>query len=1021
MAEILIEFAPKGDQDVLNAIKQVTRHVGDLKKIAKAPIDLNIVKNAMRPEDFNRLKAVIDRAKESTRDLGKEAMKAAKEQERLAASLNKMNSSRAGAGPIGGGAGNSMLTPANFSPAAVDGVQKNLKNLNGELDKTKTKAKAAGEGLGFVGRIIAAMAIRSFIHEVYDMANAFTAFQNKIKTVLKDQEDLGFVTKDLISIAQRSRSSLEAVGTMYARTSRAVQALGKSQFDTMKFTETLSKATAVGGSTSVEAGNAMIQLSQGMSSGTLKGDELRSVLEQLPIVAQLIADKMGVTVGSLRKLGSEGKLTTDVVFSAILDATGKIDAQFARMKPTMEQIVGVIKDKFMVAIGQSSGLLDKLSSALSYLSDNFDVAFKAAEALAGILAVLGAAKILSMVASIGLGFGGVAAAIGVATIAFVAFSDRIAASDDGVLKLSGASNAFWKTFTQDANDAKKVLEDFIGLFTGMPVKLGFSWDKMMDRLAMMTDMLRVMVNPELLIGGLLGDKESIKQAQRTQINLRRERAQAAGDVRTANGVKFEETNRKFNAFMKGNMASGEVPPTAAKKSGAKESGKTFDELIREATAQEGYSRLDDVEEKIRERLHKMTESLKPSIKRALDDIGGKGQIAAMEKEFTKEHSKESYLMNPEKEARDRKALNDKITGVKSGNKALLDEAAKLEEIVRIEMTRDHYRKLRLEEEKEAEKLLDKRLADMLKEEALIKKIGEEYTEARGDRRVSKEEGLQSTANSLDPNSGIRAEILKLQDFQKFAQDNHLANWAKVAKERIDDLRLSMQLGGDHFKTFRDQMNSIFGPGGTLVTGFADAAANAIVMSSSLKELKRSIVDVLNSVQKQAISSLIQLPLNAAMGALSGSAMSGSPDSSSLAGGGFRQVGASEASSWGLKSLDSGGYTGDMGTKETAGIVHGQEFVLNAEATRRMGKQNLDVINKGGSIASSKASEPKVVINNYAGVQVETNTLTPGQVDIMITRALQEKTGNIVAAHINDPNSKVSKSISKNVDSSRRRV
>ncbi len=121
-AEILISFQPKGDEDVLAAIKTVTRHVGDLKKIAKAPIDLSIVKSAMRPEDFNRLKAVIDRAKEATRDLGKEAIKAAKEQERLAASLNKMNSSKSG--PIGGSVGNSMLTPANFSAGAVDGVQK---------------------------------------------------------------------------------------------------------------------------------------------------------------------------------------------------------------------------------------------------------------------------------------------------------------------------------------------------------------------------------------------------------------------------------------------------------------------------------------------------------------------------------------------------------------------------------------------------------------------------------------------------------------------------------------------------------------------------------------------------------------------------------------------------------------------------------------------------------------------------------------------------------------------------------
>ncbi len=145
------------------------------------------------------------------------------------------------------------------------------------------------------------------------------------------------------------------------------------------------------------------------------------------------------------------------------------------------------------------------------------------------------------------------------------------------------------------------------------------------------------------------------------------------------------------------------------------------------------------------------------------------------------------------------------------------------------------------------------------------------------------------------------------------------------------------------------------------------------------------------------------------------------DSSSLAGGGAQSVSASTASSWGLKSLDSGGYTGDKGIKEPAGIVHGQEFVLNAAATRRMGKQNLDTINKGGTMASTGTSPVNVIVNNNAGVQVETNTLTPGQVEIMISKALHDKTGKIVAGHINDPNSMVSKSLSKNVDSSRRRV
>ncbi len=1028
-AGIIISFAPKGDDDVLDAIKKVTRHVDDLNKIAKTRIDLDMVKGSMLPEDFQRLKATVERAREATRDLGKEAAKTAKEAAKAAREADKMAASfakggrRGGAGPIGGVMDNSALTASSFSPAAVDGVQKKLKNLNGELDKTKTKAKAAGEGLGFVGRIIAAMAIRSFIHEIYGMANAFTAFENKIKTVLTNQADLAFVTKDLIAVAQRSRASLEGVATVYTRTSRAVVALGKSQFETMKFTETLSKAVAVGGSTTVEAQNAMIQLSQGMSSGTLKGDELRSVLEQLPIVAQLIADKMGVTVGALRKLGSEGKLTTDVVFGAIVGATGKIDAQFAKMKPTMEQIVGVIKDQFMVAIGQSSGLLDKLAQALNYVSKNFDVAFKAVEAFAGVIAVLGAGKVLSMISSIGLGWGGVAAAVGLATVAVVAFSDRVAASDDGVMKLSGASKAFWSAWVQDAKDAKSTLESFIELFTGLPVKLGFSWDQMLDRLAKLQDTLRLMLNPEMLAGALLGDKVALEYAHRSTTALKRARAEAIGEQKDANGVKYEETNTKFNAWMKGNMqapggAAGAAP--VVKKGGGKESGKTFDQLIKEAAFDERNSLWDETEEKIRGRLHDMMAKLKPSIQAALEDVEGK--VAGARKKFEMEYSKnfEAWQLDPAAEARARKSMESTISNIRSQNTEYKAQAEKLEMIVRQEETRAYYAKRKLEDEKEMEAFLDERI----KQQKELEDLSKSRIEEGGDHQLNRAEGFKGIASTLGQsgaNIGIQDQIRELEAFNKFAEHNKLADWAHLATKRIEELKASMRWENSHFMRFGEQMNSIFGPGGSLVTGFADAAANAIVMSSSLQDLKRSLVDVLNSVQKQALSSLIQLPLNIAMGALTNSAAGSASSSLTGEAGGIRSVGGAEASSWGLKNLDTGGYTGDKGIKEPAGIVHGQEFVLNAAATRRMGKQNLETINKGGTVSSTGAAPVQITVNNNAGVQIETNTLTPGQVEIMINKAMHDKTGKIVAGHINDPNSMVSKSISKNVDSSRRRV
>lgn len=1145
-AEILINFAPKGDEEVLTAIKKVSKHVGDLKRIAKTPIDLEIVKKAMRPEDFNRLKATIDNAKNATRDFAKEAAKAARDQERLAAVAERaaqrkaaaeerawqrftiaaekaaarqetiaarlaakvereaarkaaaeeraaeraakaaeraaeraaaataraarmspvmggITGSMAGGGgkgpllPLGAGPMNAPLDPRQFSKKAID-------DLNKSLGLTDKNARRAGEGLGFVGRIIAAMAIRSAVHEIYQMANAYTAFQNKIKTVLKDQQDLNFVSNELIGIAQRSRQSLEAVGTIYTRTSRAVELLGKSQYETMRFTETLSKAVAVGGSTSIEAKNAMIQLSQGMSSGTLKGDELRSVLEQLPIVAELIAKKMGVTVGQLRKLGSEGKLTTDVVFSAITDATKDIDAAFAKMKPTMEQIVDVIKDKFMVAIGESSVLMDFATKSLQLLSDNFDMAFKAAEAFSVILLSLGAANVFKMIAGFAATLGPVGlvvAGLAAAGSALYVFGDSIQVNAEKTKTLNNVLGDLWGSIKRGTVSAVEGMEetaklmgdgfeimgkaavDFGNKISNSAVALDDFQGKLHLRHAdqFKNDLKDITkeakeqktalqelnethdklpwrkLTKESLPKGAAGKHDFTalvpKTPQYTPEELERERAAYQAYLEDQ-----RNKNRKFNDFIKSQMPKDlnemiNLDPVKDKKAG-KESGKTLEEVIREATIQEGISRLGDLEEKIQKRLHTLVESLKPSVKAAIEDIGGAKAIEAEKKRLDKLYGQnyDKFTSSSSVEQTVDKKMRERIALVKAEGDALRDKAKRLEEIVRLEITREYEQKKYLELRKAIKKAAEE-------DEKVIKKREEHnksMLEEAADRQIASSDKFKGIATGLSPELAIRGQIQELEAFRSFAKKNEMADWARLATEEIESLHRELMFGLDPIKEYHAQMQAIFGPGGVLVKGFADAAANAIVMSSSLGDLRRALVDVLTSVQTQAISSLIQLPMNIAMGALTQSIV-GSPTTFD-AGGGARSVSASEAASWGFAS---GGYTGNMGVNEIAGVVHGQEFVLNADATRRMGRQNLEMINKGATPVSGTAAPVQVIVNNNAGVQVETNQLSPGQVEVMITKAIQSQTGRVIAGQINDPNSLVSRSMQKNISSDRRRV
>jgi lambda family phage tail tape measure protein len=747
------------------------------------------------------------------------------------------------------------------------------------------------------------------------------------------------------------------------------------------------------------------------------------VLEQLPIVAELIAKKLGVTTGALRKLGSEGKLSTDVVFSAIIEATADIDERFAKMKPTMESVIQVIKDKFMVAIGQSSGAIDLATRALQLLSDNFDMAFRAATALAGVMAAMATGK-FAMWAAAGLANPWVALAVAVAalTVAYTAFSDKIEISKDGTLKLNDVTNAWVSTFTKGIQEmlegvgklSTTLLAFIAGPFAVLTKPFKFSWDidTLVDRLAIATDVMRVLADPgRMALAAVRDNPEDREWSQRTQNALKRERALAKGAEKDAFWVKQNETEAKWNAMMRdANKVGAASAVTPVKKGGGKEHGKTFEELIKEALFDEQNSKWSETEEKIRDRLHNMMEKLKPSIKAALEGVEGK--VAAARRDFESEYAKnDGWGFNPAAEARARKTMESRIAGINSAHEAALKERDVLEDIVRQEATREFYAKQKLEDEKEMEAFLDERLKQMKEMEELEKR----NRDKRSDKAVALSGSMTGIASSLSPNVAIAQRIAELQKFQDFARQNNLAEWASRANDEIQSLQRTMLFGMDPLKEYGDQMKSIFGPGGTLVKGFADAAANAIVMSQSLGDLRKALVDVLNSVQKQAISSLIQLPLNIAMGALTNS-LTGGAGGSSL-GGGARSLSAAEASNI---QFSSGGYTGNMGTNEPAGIVHGQEFVLNADATRRMGKQNLDMINKGGTPTSASAVPANITINNNAGVIVETRQLSPGDVEVIVSKAIRDQTGRVVAGQINDPNSMVSRSMQKNIGNGERR-
>jgi tape measure domain-containing protein len=165
--------------------------------------------------------------------------------------------------------------------------------------------------------------------------------------------DLAAITDKLFASAQRARVSFEATTDIYSSLARSTKSLGTSQADLLSVTETINKALIVSGASAATAEGALTQLGQGFASGTLRGDELNSVLEGTPRLAQAIADRMGVTVGQLRKLGGEGKITGETVFNALKGQKDAVEAEFAKMPTTIGQSFVQLRNEILKYVDEA--------------------------------------------------------------------------------------------------------------------------------------------------------------------------------------------------------------------------------------------------------------------------------------------------------------------------------------------------------------------------------------------------------------------------------------------------------------------------------------------------------------------------------------------------------------------------------------------------------------------------------------------------------------------------------------------
>ena len=294
-----------------------------------------------------------------------------------------------------------------FTNSASQAVRGNA-NLNTGLQRTRTNAISLRSV--FIG-LFAGLSFIGITRSVINLSDSFVILQNRLRVVTDSSGELDQVTDRLFQIARLTRSSFTATTELFTRIRLSTRQLGASQDEVLRFTEAVNQAIQLSGSTARETEAVLIQFSQGLASGALRGDELRSVQEQAIVVADTIANSLGATRGELRELGRQGLITSEVIFRAFIEAADELRVRFAELQPTIGQSLLVLRNSLIRYIGEvndATSLSQRLANTILLLADNFDI-------LANAILAVGAALATIFIVSLTRNF--IAAAVAIGTFA----------------------------------------------------------------------------------------------------------------------------------------------------------------------------------------------------------------------------------------------------------------------------------------------------------------------------------------------------------------------------------------------------------------------------------------------------------------------------------------------------------------------------------------------------------------------------------------------------------------------------
>ncbi len=279
-------------------------------------------------------------------------------------------------GPVGQQAGAQASAGINTIGAAAERTHKKIGLLSGTIGQMK------GLLAGYIGL--------QGVKELGRSSDVYSDIIGKLKQVTEGERELAQAKAATFRISQDTYQSLDATTTLYARSAAALAQYGVGQAKIAELTETVNRGLLISRATAQESASAILQLSQAMGAGALRGEEFNAVNEAAPRLMQLLAESLGRPRGELKKLAEDGKLTVDVLLQAFTGANAaKLGAEAAEVPLTIGRAWQTAKNQMLRYYGdsdQAAGVSVLLATGIATVADNMDVLALGVTVLAAALA-----------------------------------------------------------------------------------------------------------------------------------------------------------------------------------------------------------------------------------------------------------------------------------------------------------------------------------------------------------------------------------------------------------------------------------------------------------------------------------------------------------------------------------------------------------------------------------------------------------------------------------------------------------